>query len=60
MTKLLIGLAGRGLIDGKFASTARVGKDEVAKVIREDLGFRTYSFALPLKQVCQVDRKSVV
>lgn len=54
MTKLLIGLSGRGLIAGKFASTARVGKDEVAKVIREDLGFRTYSFALPLKQVCQV------
>ena len=52
--KILIGLAGRGTIDGEFASTARVGKDEVARVLRDDLGFRTYSFALPLKQVSQV------
>ena len=52
--KLLIGLAGRGTINGEFASTARVGKDEVARVLKEDLEFRTYSFALPLKQTCQV------
>ena len=52
--KILVGLAGRGTIDGEFASTARVGKDEVARVLRDDLGFRTYSFALPLKQVSQV------
>ena len=52
--KMLIGLAGRGTIDGEFVSTARVGKDEVARVLRDDLGFRTYSFALPLKQVSQV------
>lgn len=52
--KILIGLAGRGTIDGVFASTARAGKDEVARVLRDDLGFRTYSFALPLKQVSQV------
>ena len=54
MAKILLGLSGRGTIDGKFASTARVGKDEVAKVIRDDFDFRTYSFALPLKQVSQV------
>lgn len=52
--KILIGLAGRGTINGEFTSTARVGKDEVARVLRDDLGFRTYSFALPLKQVAQV------
>lgn len=52
--KILVGLAGRGTIDGQFASTARVGKDEVARFLRDDLGFRTYSFALPLKQVSQV------
>lgn len=52
--KILVGLAGRGTIDGEFVSTARVGKDEVARVLRDDLGFRTYSFALPLKQVSQV------
>lgn len=52
--KILIGLAGRGTLNCKFVSTARVGKDEVARVLRDDLGFRTYSFALPLKQVSQV------
>ena len=52
--KILVGLAGRGTINGEFASTARVGKDEVARILRDDLGFRTYSFALPLKQVSQV------
>ena len=52
--KVLMGLAGRGTINGEFASTARVGKDEVARVLKEDLGFRLYSFALPLKQSAQV------
>jgi len=51
--KILIGLTGRGYLNGVFASTARVGKDEVANVIK-NLGFRTYSFALPLKQTSQV------
>lgn len=49
--KLLLALSGRGTINGEYVSSARCGKDEVAKTLE---GFRTYSFALPLKQTAQV------
>lgn len=49
--KLLLALSGRGTINGEYVSSARCGKDEVAKTLD---GFRTYSFALPLKQATQV------
>ncbi|HEY6436005.1 MAG TPA: hypothetical protein VIY47_05405 [Ignavibacteriaceae bacterium] len=37
----------------QFFGTARVGKDEMAKVLREQ-GYQPYSFAQPLKQVGQM------
>ena len=49
-----IALCGRGTIDNEFVSTARVGKDEVARILREEQSFRSHSFALPLKQASQL------
>jgi hypothetical protein len=53
MSKIMIALTGRGTINNEFVSSARVGKDEVAKYLSAE-GFRSYSFALPLKQTTQV------
>lgn len=52
MTKLL-GLTGHGTRNGQFVTTARVGKDEVAKVLNM-IGFNSYSFATPVKQSAQI------
>jgi hypothetical protein len=55
MKPVLICLVGRGLDkDGNFESSARVGKDEVARVLARDYGYRVSPFALPFKQTCQV------
>lgn len=55
MTPVLICLVGRGLDEnGKFESSARVGKDEVARILAHDYGHRISPFALPFKQTCQV------
>jgi hypothetical protein len=55
MKPILICLVGRGLDEsGKFESSARVGKDEVARVLASDFGHRISPFALPFKQTCQV------
>lgn len=52
--KQFIALSGRGTRNNEFVTTARVGKDVVANILREQHGFRSYSFALPLKQVSQI------
>lgn len=55
MKPVLICLVGRGLSeDGKFESSARVGKDEVARIIAHNYETRISPFALPFKQTCQV------
>lgn len=52
--KQFIALCGRGTRNNEFVTTARVGKDVVAKILKDKHNFRTYSFALPLKQVSQI------
>lgn len=52
--KQFIALCGRGTRNNEFVTTARVGKDEVARILRENYNFRSYSFALPLKQATQI------
>lgn len=52
--KHFIALCGRGTRNNEFVTTARVGKDEVARILRENNKFRSYSFALPLKQSAQI------
>lgn len=55
MKPVLICLVGRGLNEeGKFESSARVGKDEVARIIARNYETRINPFALPFKQTCQV------
>ena len=49
-----IALCGRGTRNNEFVTTARVGKDEVARIFREIKNYRSYSFALPLKQTAQI------
>lgn len=52
---MLIGLTGRGLNEnGDFVSTARVGKDFVGNILKEQYHSMQISFALPIKRIAQL------
>lgn len=52
---MLIGLTGRGLNEnGDFVSTARVGKDFVGNIFKEEFNAMQISFALPIKRIAQL------